>query len=120
MDLYIAQRDDHPALKIGRSSQPFDRVKQLSKGHVFETQLLALFENKGPLERFIHEALHEHRIKGTEWFDCDLEKAREVIMNTEHPKNRKSNPRYHAAWRLKKGISIKSTKYLDLNTQALV
>ena len=120
MDLYIATRDDHPALKIGRSSQPFDRVKQLSKGHVFETQLLPLFENKGSLELFIHEALHEYRIKGTERFDCDLEKAREIILTAEHPKNRKSNPRYHAAWRLKKGISIQSTKYLDLNSHVIV
>ena len=78
MDLYIASRDDHTALKIGRSSTPHDRVKQLSKGHIFDTHLLALFENKGPMERFVHEELHEHRINNTEWFDCDLVKAKQI------------------------------------------
>ena len=101
MDLYIATRDDHTALKIGRSSTPHDRVKQLSKGHIFDTHLLALFENKGPMERFVHEELHEHRINNTEWFDCGLDKAKQIIENIQRPKGRSSNPRYHAAWRLK-------------------
>ena len=115
MHLYVAARNDHTALKIGRSSQPHDRVKQLCKGHIFETHLLALFENKGPMERFVHEALQEHRIGGTEWFDCDLDAATSVISNIQSPPGRHSNPRYHAAYRLRKGISMKSTKYHDLN-----
>ena len=114
MDLYIAQRSDHEALQIGRSSKVHDRVQQLSKGHIFEINLIDVFEEKGPMERFVHIALNDCRITGTEWFTCDLETARKAINNAQYY-GRKANPRYHAAYRLRKGISLRSTKYLDLN-----
>ena len=114
MDLYIAKRTDYDGLKIGRSSNALDRIKQLSKGHVFDTSLVALYAGKGKLEKFIHEDLSDYRIAGTEWFSVDLAHAVSVIENSEY-RGKPTNPRYKAEYRLRKGLTKRSTVYLDLN-----
>jgi len=70
------QADNSGALKIGKSKNPEGRLRQLQTGCPFEIRLIAVFLEKGHLEKRMHQRLRDYRInpltekktKG-EWFD---------------------------------------------------
>ena len=70
------QADNSGAIKVGKSAHPEWRLKQLQTGCPFEIRLIAVYLNKGHLEKRLHQRLKEYRInplsnKKTrgEWFD---------------------------------------------------
>ena len=68
--LYIIQSDQTGALKIGRSKNPKNRLKQLQTGSPYKLKLLVSVNDKGHLEKRLHERLKNYKAacKG-EWFD---------------------------------------------------
>lgn len=67
-------------IKIGKSSEPDSRVKQLQTAMPYEIELLFKVQTDDMtwLERETHWALQEHRIRG-EWFDVTPEQAQAAI-----------------------------------------
>ena len=70
------QADNSGAIKIGISVNPKGRLKQLQTGCPFEIRLIAVFAEKGYLEKRLHRSLKQYQInpltaKKTrgEWFD---------------------------------------------------
>jgi hypothetical protein len=69
--LYIAQSHTTGAFKVGRSSNPERRLRDLQVGSPFELRLILVVEGQGWRERKVHAALHGYRSQGTykgEWF----------------------------------------------------
>lgn len=68
--------------KIGFSTQPFKRLKDLSRSS--PARLFPYVISQSPagvgewVERKIHEALDAHRVHG-EWFDCCLETIKATV-----------------------------------------
>jgi hypothetical protein len=70
-DLYLAARSDNRSiLKVGRSSCPIRRCKDLASGHCFEMRLIAMWPGAGRYELAVHRALEALRVPGSgrEWF----------------------------------------------------
>jgi hypothetical protein len=70
-DLYLAARsDDRCILKVGRSSNPGRRCKDLEAGHCFQMKLVAVWPGAGNHESAVHRALKALRVSGCsrEWF----------------------------------------------------
>lgn len=65
--LYAIQSILGGPIKIGKSSDPWDRAKQLQPGNPFLLCVIRIFENKGHLESKIHKYLQEYSLQG-EWF----------------------------------------------------
>ena len=68
--LYIIQSSNKGMIKIGRSTDPDVRLKQLQTGNPSKLKLIHVFEEIGYKEKIYHELLKEFRIKG-EWFSYD-------------------------------------------------
>ena len=74
-------------LKIGRSSDPQERTRQLIFGHNFKMVVVATFPGKGYLEPIVQHRLAGYRSNrgiGREWFGVSVEKALEVIADLIH------------------------------------
>lgn len=58
------------AVKIGRSSDPERRLKELQTSCPHELRIILVLNDQGHLEKSLHKALHEYRtIRGNqEWF----------------------------------------------------
>jgi hypothetical protein len=70
--LYIIQSDKTGDLKIGRSKNPQQRLKQLQTGAPHKLKLLVIVENKGGLEKQLHRRLSKYKNrKNGEWFDFE-------------------------------------------------
>ena len=71
-DLYLAMRSDaRSILKVGRSSNPARRCRDLESGHVFQMKLIAVWPGAGSCETAAHRALQAFiRVPGPsrEWF----------------------------------------------------
>jgi len=68
--LYIIQSDKTGALKIGRSKNPKQRLKQLQTGSPYKLKLILIVEGKGNIEKNLHERLKRYRQRRNgEWFD---------------------------------------------------
>jgi len=65
--LYIIQSDLEGKIKIGRSIQPYKRLKQLQTGNPNKLRMIHVFENMGHLESYLHDVLSSFRLCG-EWF----------------------------------------------------
>lgn len=65
--LYFIQSYKNGAIKIGRSNDPFKRLKQLQTGNQEKLHLVFYIENMGEKEKYLHNYLKEFRING-EWF----------------------------------------------------
>jgi hypothetical protein len=65
--LYIIQTKQNGSFKIGRSNDPFFRLKQLQTGNPYALRLLLILENKGYIEKDLHNRLSKYKQKG-EWF----------------------------------------------------
>lgn len=65
---------DYERFKIGRSSNPDARLKQMRTASSRKIDVISTFEvTDGILaERFLHTLLHRRRVRG-EWFDLDNE-----------------------------------------------
>jgi len=62
-DLYIMERSDAPGMvKIGSSSNPERRRRELQESHTFTMKLLAVFPCKGYLEHKVHHRLSPSRV----------------------------------------------------------
>jgi len=72
--LYLIQSDQNGAIKIGRSQDPQERLRQLQTGSPYRLRLVLILPGKGQLERFLHHQLRRGRILGPdkgEWFSYD-------------------------------------------------
>ena len=68
--VYVIKSTNHPEIKIGVSSDPDVRVKQLSTGSFDEITLLAKISGTPRLEKALHAVFVKQRING-EWFAYD-------------------------------------------------
>jgi len=69
--LYILQSHTTGAFKVGRSSQPKRRLRDLQVGSPFELRLILVVKNMGWREKAIHDALRGYFSQGKqkgEWF----------------------------------------------------
>tara|TARA_E500000178_G_C16776813_1_gene641755 strand:+ start:194 stop:499 length:306 start_codon:yes stop_codon:yes gene_type:complete len=68
--LYVIQSDVTGAVKIGISSHPQKRLKQLQTGSPYQLKLLCSIANMSHKEKIIHNRLKDYKMscKG-EWFD---------------------------------------------------
>lgn len=57
-------------IKIGRSKDPIQRLKQLQTGNSNKLELLLIVENMGFLELSLHEKLKKFHLIG-EWFKIE-------------------------------------------------
>ena len=70
-DLYLAARSDNRCiLKVGWSSNPGRRCKDLEAGHCFQMKLIAVWPGAGNHESAVHRALKALTVSGCsrEWF----------------------------------------------------
>lgn len=71
-DLYFIQSEKTGMIKIGRSKNPEKRLKQLQTGSPNKLKLIAVFKDKGPEERGLHERLRCFKVRQNgEWFTYD-------------------------------------------------
>ena len=68
--LYVIQSDVTGAVKIGISTDPQKRLKQLQTGSPYKLKLLCSIANMSHREKIIHNRLKDYKMscKG-EWFD---------------------------------------------------
>tara|TARA_A100001515_G_scaffold7053_1_gene5966 strand:+ start:1246 stop:1551 length:306 start_codon:yes stop_codon:yes gene_type:complete len=67
--LYIIQSDVTGDIKIGRSKNPPERLKQLQTGNQFKLKLLCELPQMGHKEVFLHRRLSNYKTKKKgEWF----------------------------------------------------
>lgn len=69
MTLYVMQ-NMHGLIKIGRSTNPAQRLQQLRVEGQCAISLVAAFPNAGHSEELVHTHLEKHRI-AFEWFSGD-------------------------------------------------
>ena len=70
--LYIIQSDKTGAIKIGRSKNPENRLKQLQTGSPYKLKLLLVVEGRGDLEKRLHQKLDKWKQRRNgEWFEFD-------------------------------------------------
>lgn len=82
--IYVAQSGDDGPVKIGVSSDPVRRIKQLNTGSAVKIVLIGFFVCGSwliarILEATVHAALAAWRLNG-EWFDVSPETARRTIV----------------------------------------
>ena len=88
LHLYVMQRSDAPCmLKIGRSTNPRLRAKDVSKHQTFDVDVIAAFDNDGVREIVVHAVLSSYRVRpDREWFELPPEIAlaaiAQVLSNT--------------------------------------
>lgn len=68
--LYLIQIKAEGQIKIGRSTNPKKRLKDLQSGSPYELRLLIVLEGQGWREKILHSLLKEWVCFG-EWFSCD-------------------------------------------------
>ena len=77
--LYIMENPRIPGeVKIGRSQNPEERAKALSAGNNFRLVVKQTYEEKGFLEKTLHNRLKRRRVEegaGIEWFRISVEQA---------------------------------------------
>ena len=77
--LYILENPRIPGeIKIGRSMNPEERAKGLSAGNNFRLAVKHTYEEKGFLEKTLHNRLKRRRVEegaGIEWFRISVEQA---------------------------------------------
>jgi len=69
--LYLIQSFCTGAFKVGRSSDPKRRIRDLQVGSPFKLRLILVVKGQGWRERAVHRALQGYRSQGTykgEWF----------------------------------------------------
>lgn len=71
-DLYLIADTDTNSLKIGRSKNPKNRIKQIQGSSVNSLVLLYSIEHKGCLERELHKEFSQYRISKEWFYDNDL------------------------------------------------
>ena len=74
--LYVIQ-NEFGLIKIGRSIDPWTRLRQIRQTDRCRAELIAVFDGGGEDEEAIHIALDRFRLEG-EWFDGSLT-AREAV-----------------------------------------
>ena len=88
LHLYVMQRSDAPCmLKIGRSTNPRLRAKDVSKHQAFDVDVIVTFDNAGVREVDVHNVLSSYRVRpDREWFELPPENAlaaiAQVLSNT--------------------------------------
>jgi hypothetical protein len=77
--LYIMENPRIPGeVKIGRSTNPEERAKALSAGNNFRLVVKQTYDEKGFLEKTLHNRLKRRRVEegaGIEWFGISVEQA---------------------------------------------
>ncbi|MDE3070842.1 MAG: GIY-YIG nuclease family protein [Acidobacteriota bacterium] len=67
-------------VKIGRSTDPARRLKDVATGHPHRIDLVALLPGSRGLERALHERLAQFRMEG-EWFSREAERELERLIH---------------------------------------
>jgi len=71
--LYLIQSGHTGAVKVGRSSDPPARLKQLQTGCPYPLRLILVLPDQGHLERALHRRLARGRtLGGEEWFSHEV------------------------------------------------
>ncbi|MHB8330767.1 MAG: GIY-YIG nuclease family protein [Candidatus Dormibacteria bacterium] len=65
--VYFIQRGQDGAIKIGTSTDPLERLRDLQVAHEVELRLLLTIEGDAIMEGMIHDVCIQHRLRG-EWF----------------------------------------------------
>jgi len=71
LHLYVIQSATTGAIKIGRSSDPERRLRDLQTGSPFRLKIILVIEGGGWRESELHQRLRRYRSQGTykgEWF----------------------------------------------------
>ena len=81
--LYVMSNSLLPGMiKIGRSTNPEERAKQLGASHPFRIKVELSYGGKGFLEKTLHDRLKHRRVEGglgREWFRLTAEQADVLI-----------------------------------------
>jgi hypothetical protein len=81
--LYVAYHE-HGYVKIGKSNDPFDRIKRLQTGSPYNIRLYTTITVEGewaPVEHALHDAYADDRLRG-EWFDIPEPELRNLVEIT--------------------------------------
>jgi hypothetical protein len=70
VDLYLIQSNITGAFKVGRSDDPYTRVRTLQTGSPYELRIILILPNRGHQERDLHEKLRKYHTTG-EWFSYE-------------------------------------------------
>jgi hypothetical protein len=70
--VYAMRRPDTHEIKIGISTNPFQRLRDIQRCHARRLELLVVFPGTVVDEVALHERFKAHRLRG-EWFDEALE-----------------------------------------------
>ena len=83
--LYMAVLEGAPGLslvKVGRSANPYRRMRELESGMPFRLNMHYVWENCGDCEGMVHRALAPWRARNTtcrEWYSCSPDLARSTV-----------------------------------------
>lgn len=107
-------------IKIGISNNPINRMKTISAGTPFESNLLysiemPSFQHAFFVEQKSHEILKEKKIKN-EWFNCIFEEAKNAIIIAMKECNRsgvKSKKRKFSLLRMEKKVQKELAKRVN-------
>lgn len=69
--MYIIQSHTTGAFKVGRSSDPERRLRELQTGSPYKLKLILVLRDEGHREKALHDRLSGYRSQGTyqgEWF----------------------------------------------------
>ncbi len=84
--LYVMSNSWRPEMvKIGRSSNPEERARQLGASHPFRITVEHSYGGKGFLEKTLHDRLKHRRVEGglgREWFKLSAEQADTLIRGS--------------------------------------
>ena len=70
--LYLIQSDRTGAVKVGRSQDPSERLKQLQTASPHKLRIILVLQNQGHMEMRLHKRLARGRTQGgEEWFHHD-------------------------------------------------
>lgn len=82
-------------VKVGRSADPYRRLRELESGMPFRLEMYAVWENCGDFETAVHRALSPYRAQGTtcrEWYSCHPEVAHASVQLLLAPAGRLPRP----------------------------
>ena len=81
--LYMAVLNGVSLVKVGRSADPYRRLRELESGMPFRLEMYAVWEDCGDFETAVHRALSPYRTQGTtcrEWYSCHSEVAHASVQ----------------------------------------
>lgn len=69
--IYLLKNPINNTIKIGRTNDPFQRLRTLQTGHAHQLEFLYIIEAEDSFEPFLHEICARYHVGG-EWFSGDV------------------------------------------------